>query len=78
MKGTKSITIILLYITLCSCWDSYVNTKQTPEKKAPREVVPSKKDSNLLRRPEPNQHKLRKNKALDTLKPIVASAFFRP
>lgn len=76
MKCPKVIYPLLLLITFIftSCWDSFVNTRKNENREAPQKMDSIKIDSSSLKtRPTEKQNRPKKNKALDTLKPGVAT-----
>lgn len=75
MKFAKFLYILILAISLSSCWDSLVNGRGN-KNGVPQENIDSIKiDSSLLEPPIDKRNRPKSNnKALDTLKPKIAMA----
>ncbi|PIB28967.1 hypothetical protein [Maribacter sp. 4G9] len=76
MKNPKIIYSLLLAITLSSCWDSFVNTRENKNEETQKKMDSIKINSDSLTRPLKKQNRPKGNKALDTLKPGIALAAF--
>ncbi|RRQ49466.1 hypothetical protein DZC72_02305 [Maribacter algicola] len=76
MRNPKIIYSLLLAITLSSCWDSFVNTRENKNQETQKKIDSIKMNPDSLRRPLKKQNRPKGNKALDTLKPGIAMVFF--